>query len=98
LGEMGYLTWDVNIQDAELKAILKDRNNKHFFWAASRVLSRARFWDVFKRYISCEMFLRIWPEMKEPLRMDPIGAGRIDFWDWVYTKLKENRAEKRVAH
>jgi len=92
---MGYLTWDVNIPDGELRVILKDQNNKHFVWAASRVLSRARFWDVFRKYLSSEMFLRIWPEMKDRLRVDPIGAGRIDFWDWVYTRLMNNGEGKR---
>ncbi|MEK6775313.1 MAG: hypothetical protein AABY87_09870 [bacterium] len=85
---MGYLTWDVTISDDEFREILRDPSDERFAWSVARLLSRASFWDVFTRFISPKAFLEAWPRIKDQLRLDPIGIGRIEFWDWVFDKIQ----------
>ena len=58
-----YFLWDYDLSEQEVKKILKKGDEFSRRWLVARILSHARFQDVFK-YLSLREIMAIFPKLK----------------------------------
>ena len=80
-------TWDMKIGLKEFKRVLKSPGDPRFHLFLARVLSRVPFFEVFHGFITPRQFKRDFRKIKHLIRIDPLGAGRLEFWEWLYPKI-----------
>lgn len=84
---MTYPLWDLNVTVEEFKRVLnspKDCNFRPFF---ARLLSRVPFYRVFHDFITPEQFIAHFRQVRRTMATDPLGQGRLPFWEWLYRQL-----------
>lgn len=82
------LCWDMDVSPRDFKKVLKNPRDKRFPDFFARLLSYAPFFHVFHRYITPAQFKKHFPKVRPLVDADLIGAGRLEFWDWLYKRLK----------
>ncbi len=60
-----YFLWDYDLTDTQIRAILKGDNDVEKKWLIARILSHARYEDVFK-YINIAEIVRFFPQLSLP--------------------------------
>lgn len=82
--------WDRNIPPQKVKNILTDERHPKFTELAALLLARKNTpKEVFKNYLSKDIFARNWQRIKKKMRQDKWTEDRIIFWQAVYEKLAE---------
>lgn len=81
---MAYLTWDIALSPLQVRRILKDPRHRDFLFLFGRVLSRVPHYVVFKKYLSKAVFRKNFPRVKKIMCADPVGAGRVAFWQFYF--------------
>lgn len=79
--------WDSEISRREVKKVLKHPRDRRFGPFLARILSYLPPYEVFHKYITPGQFKSHYPKVKRLVDEDLIGAGRLEFWDWLYKKL-----------
>ena len=79
--------WDMKTSPATFRKVLKNPGDRRFPDYFVRVLSWVPFHQVFHRYITPRQFKKQFPKVKRLLNADIAGAGRLEFWNWLYKKL-----------
>lgn len=87
--------WDRKISLKAARRILRDPEDKRFLSLASLLFSRKNTpKEVFRFYIKKFDFLRNWKRIKSKMRKDYWNDPRIEFWEAVYEKLRQDYKEK----
>ena len=60
-----YFLWDYDINEKKVREILEGKNEKERIWLTSRILSHAKFDDVFK-YLSVSQIARDFAKLQLP--------------------------------
>ncbi|MEI8349062.1 MAG: helix-turn-helix transcriptional regulator [Candidatus Omnitrophota bacterium] len=82
--------WDMKVNEAEVKAALKDPTHKDFLRFAALLLARNNEpKQVFSEYLDPLVFCKYWQGIKRRMREDKWVQGRIIFWQAIYDSLKE---------
>lgn len=79
--------WDMKISIKEFKRVLKRPKDHRFYLFLSRVLSRVSFYEVFHDFITPGQFKKYFGKSRPLVRTDPLGAGRLEFWEWLYSRI-----------
>lgn len=84
--------WDMNITMGTFKKVLKNPKDRLFGELFTRLLCHVPFNDVFHKFITPRYFKTHYPKVRRFVDGDLAGAGRIEFWDWLYARLKSRRS------
>lgn len=79
--------WDMKIGLKEFKRVLKQPKDHRFPLFLARALSRVPFYEVFHGFITPQQFKKHFGKIKPLIRTDPLGAGRLEFWEWLYPRI-----------
>lgn len=79
--------WEYNISRQECKKVLKKPGDRRFVPYLARLLSYVPAAKVFRYYITPRQFKKHYPRVRKLVDADPVGAGRLEFWNWLYKKL-----------
>ncbi len=86
--------WDKDVNEEQAKAVLADSNHPKFIAYAALLLSRTNSAkDVFRDFITREIFFINWTSIKRQMRKDSWNDPRIDYWQAIYDTLKEENPE-----
>jgi DNA-binding XRE family transcriptional regulator len=89
--------WDKKINTEEAKRILKDEHNPRFIEFASLLLARSnKPKRIFANYLSKELFVENWINIKRRMRDNKWNDRRIIFWDEIYKAVRKNINIKEV--
>ncbi|GEM_PF-4695187 len=80
--------WDLNISLNQFRKVLKNPKDKRFSLFFTRVLSRVPFREVFHYFITPKQFKKYYLKLRKQINADFAGAGKIEFWDFLYKKVK----------
>lgn len=94
---MAYLTWDIALSPVQVRRILKDPRHREFLFLFGRVLSRMPHYVVFKKYLSKAVFRKNFPRVKKIMYADPVGAGRVSFWQFYYDWMPPSEKPSTAA-
>lgn len=87
--------WNVNKTEDEARQILRDPAHPAFLlYAAKRLANANRPKEIFRDYLSKEVFLRFWSAVKRQMRKDSRNRERIVFWQGVYEYLVKDLKSK----
>lgn len=87
--------WDKKINTEEAKRILKDEDNPRFIEFSSLLLARSnKPKRIFDNYLSKELFIKNWVNIKRRMRDNKWNDSRIIFWDEIYKAVRKNIAVK----
>jgi len=76
-----YFLWDYELTDVDVRRILAGKNEAERQWMMARVLSHARFEDVWK-YLTIEQIVREFPKLR--MRKEMTDAWKQAFIAWGY--------------
>jgi len=76
-----YFLWDYDLTEEEVRKILKEGDEFSRLWLMGRILSHARFEDVFK-YLTLKDILTVFPKLK--MRKEIKKAWERAFSAWGY--------------
>ena len=79
--------WEYNVSRKQCKKVINNPMDKRFFEFLSRVLSYVPAREVFREYITPRHFKKYYPKVRRFVDADLVGAGRLEFWDWLYKRL-----------
>ena len=85
---MSHPTWDMELSLSQFKKILKHPRDGRFRLLMARTLSRVPFYEVFHQFMTPRQFKRHYPHVRRLIDADLLGAGRIEFWDWLYRRIR----------
>lgn len=89
--------WDRNISEGQARRILARPKHRRFVNLSALLLARKNVpKEVFGRYIKRLDFCRNWPKIKKQMRRDKWNEPRIEYWQAIYEKLKENYNKKGI--
>ncbi|HBF12753.1 MAG TPA: hypothetical protein DDW49_05100 [Deltaproteobacteria bacterium] len=80
--------WDMAISLKEFKRTLKNPRSERFLPFFVRVLCRVPFREAFRHFISVRVYKKHYPKARRFVNSDPLGAGRVPFWDFLYKQMK----------
>ncbi len=58
-----YFLWDYDIEEQQVQEILKGENESEKIWLISRILTHAKYEDIWK-YLAPEDIVKIFPKLK----------------------------------
>lgn len=76
-----YFLWDYNLSDKQIKAILHGSNETEKRWLAARILSHAKFEDVWK-YLTISDIVQIFPKLLLPQRTKKAWQRALTVWGY----------------
>ena len=89
--------WDRNISESQARRIFARPKHRRFLTLSALLLARKNVpREVFGRYINRLDFCRNWPRIKREMRRDKWNEPRIEYWQAIYEKLKENYNKKGI--
>lgn len=66
-----YFLWDYQLTENQVKALLRGENDTEKLWLIARILTHAKFSDVWK-YLTVEEIIKVFPKLKlEPRIKEP---------------------------
>jgi DNA-binding XRE family transcriptional regulator len=81
--------WDKNLTKNQVLSILKDGSNPRFIEFASLLLARTnKPKKVFDKYLTQEIFVNNWSNIKRRMKENKWNVSRIIFWDEIYKAVK----------
>jgi DNA-binding XRE family transcriptional regulator len=90
--------WDRKISIKRAKAILANPEDGHFFSLSALLLSRKNMpKEVFTEYLKPADFVQNWMQIKRQMRKDSWNNPRIEFWQAIYEKLREDYKKRGIA-
>jgi len=89
--------WNVKIDEAEAKQILRDSAHEKFFYYATLLLSRSNEPKQVWKLLSKDSFCRHWNQIKRQMRKDRWNDKRIMFWNQIYLFLVRDFRKKGIV-
>lgn len=83
--------WDTNLSDKEFLVYANNPESSFFAEFAVRVLAMAPYEEVFKKYISLDIFMNKWESvLKAEMQRNFLFSGQVQFWDevWNFCRIK----------
>lgn len=75
-----YFLWDYNLDEKEIKRILKKGNQTSRRWLVGRILESARFKDIW-HYLSLKEIKKIFPHLKLKKPIKKAWQRALNAWD-----------------
>ncbi|MFH1188385.1 MAG: hypothetical protein V1652_00895 [bacterium] len=79
--DVPYFLWDYHLTGADVRRILAGKNEIERQWMMARVLSHARYEDVWK-YVTIDQIVREFPKLR--MRKEMTEAWKQAFTAWGY--------------
>lgn len=79
--------WDMNISRGTFKKVLHNPRDRRFPGYFARLLSYVPFFEVFHGFITPAQFKKYFPRIRHLVGADLVGAGRLEFWNWLYKRM-----------
>lgn len=76
-----YFLWDYNLTDKNIREILDGRNEVEKIWIISRILTHARFEDVWK-YITIKDLVNVFPKLRLPVKVRGAWENALTAWGY----------------
>ena len=89
--------WNVKIDEAEAKRILRDSEHEKFLYYATILLSRSNEPKQVWKFLPKDSFCRHWNQIKRQMRKDRWNDKRIMFWNQVYLFLVRDFRKKGIV-
>lgn len=76
-----YFIWDYNINERQIRAILRGNNETEKSWLIARILTHALFKDIWK-YIRIKDIVRIFPKLRLPQKIKKSWQHTLGVWGY----------------
>lgn len=76
-----YFLWDYDLTDKKIRDILDGKNEVEKIWIISRILTYARFEDVWK-YLSIKDVVSIFPKLRLPTKTKDAWQNAFKAWGY----------------
>lgn len=76
-----YFLWDYELTDSKIRKIIKGSNEVEKIWLVSRILTHARFEDVFK-YLTINDIVNIFPKLSLPSNIKDAWKRALSVWGY----------------
>lgn len=80
-----YFLWDYDLDDEQINAILHGENEVEKAWLVGRILTHAKFEDIWK-YLTLDDIIEIFPKLHLPQKVKENWERSLSVWGYhVYT-------------
>ena len=76
-----YFIWDYDLTDQGVKAILKSNNELEKTWMIGRILSSARYDDVWK-YLTVDQIVKFFPKLRIRKEIKAVWKNALTVWGY----------------
>lgn len=76
-----YFLWDYNLNDEQIRGILHGHNEVEKAWLVGRILTHAKFDDVWK-YLTVEDIVDIFPKLQLPKKIKQDWERALMIWGY----------------
>lgn len=76
-----YFLWDYNLSDKQIKNILCSDNELEKIWLVGRILTHARYEDVWK-YLKIDEIVKIFPKLRLKPETRDIWKHALNVWNY----------------
>lgn len=76
-----YFIWDYDLDDKKIRAILRGDNQTEKIWLMGRIITHARFEDIFK-YVSIKEIVNLFPKLRLPPKIKQNWEYTLNVWGY----------------
>lgn len=76
-----YFLWDYDIDEKQIRAILRGTNEMEKEWLIARLLTHAKFEDVWK-YLNTKDIIKAFPKLRLPPRVKQAWQHALTVWGY----------------
>ncbi|MBU4016521.1 hypothetical protein KJ980_06545 [Patescibacteria group bacterium] len=79
--QIPYFLWDYDLSDEQVRAILHGQDEVEKAWLVGRILTHAKFDDVWK-YLTIKDIVSIFPKLQLPKKIKHDWGRALDIWGY----------------
>ena len=76
-----YFIWDYNLNEQQIRAILRGDNEIEKSWLIARIITNAKFADIWK-YLSLEDIVRVFPKLRLRPKIKQAWQHALNVWGY----------------
>ena len=76
-----YFIWDYDLDENQIRAILRGDNETEKLWLINRIMTHAKFEDIWK-YVSIKEIVKAFPKMRLQPRAKQSWQHALDVWGY----------------
>jgi hypothetical protein len=76
-----YFLWDYNLNEEQINQILHGQNDVEKLWLISRILTHAKFDDIWK-YLTAQEIVNVFPKLKLPTKVKRDWERAFNVWGY----------------
>lgn len=76
-----YFIWDYDLSENQVRAILRGDNETEKLWLIGRIMTHAKFQDIFE-YISIKEIVNLFPKLRLPQKIKQHWEYALNIWGY----------------
>lgn len=76
-----YFIWDYDLDERRIRAILRGNNEVEKLWLTAKILTHARFEDIWK-YLKAEDIVKLFPKLRLPPKIKQNWQYTLNVWGY----------------